>query len=115
MGEDRIAKSIIDSVTSVDTLTLDTVHRDEREITDSLALLEKRLEGQGLVDVQELSPDIKISLKYATSDNFLEEDVYYGLRKCYLQPVVAEMLAKAQEILRKLHPQVSLLVFDGVR
>ncbi|MEM6631767.1 MAG: M15 family metallopeptidase, partial [Bacteroidota bacterium] len=115
MGEDRIAKSIIDSVMSVDTLTLDTVHRDEREITDSLALLEKRLEGQGLVDVQELSPDIKISLKYATSDNFLEEDVYYGLRKCYLQPVVAEMLAKAQEILRKLHPQVSLLVFDGVR
>ena len=82
---------------------------------DSAAALANRLIAQGLVDVQELAPAIQTNLKYATTDNFLGEDVYYGLDKAFLQPEVAQMLAKAQEKLTAIHPQLVLLIFDGVR
>lgn len=77
--------------------------------------LEKRLIEAGLVDIQQVEPSIQVELKYATDDNFLGENVYGTLRNCYLQPVVADMLADAQRSLQKVHPNLSLLVYDGVR
>lgn len=82
---------------------------------DSAAALANRLTAQGLVDVQDLAPAIQINLKYATTDNFMGADVYYGLDKAFLQPEVAQMLAKAQEKLTAIHPKLVLLIFDGVR
>lgn len=77
--------------------------------------LEKTLIDQGLVDIEKVIPGIKVELKYSTEDNFFGKDVYGDHVRCYLQPVVAEMLGKAQESLKKDYPNLTLLVYDGVR
>ena len=77
--------------------------------------LEKSLQEQGLVDIEEEIPGIKVELKYSTEDNFFQQDVYGDLTRCYLQPVAAAMLAKAQKALQEEYPNLSLLVYDGVR
>lgn len=77
--------------------------------------LEKTLIDQGLVDIEKVIPGIKVELKYSTEDNFFGKDVYGDHVRCYLQPVVAEMLGKAQESLKKEYPNLTLLVYDGVR
>lgn len=77
--------------------------------------LEKTLIDQGLADIEKVIPGIKVELKYSTEDNFFGKDVYGDHVRCYLQPVVAEMLGKAQESLKKEYPNLTLLVYDGVR
>ncbi len=86
----------------------------ESQLRDILEL-EKSLIAQGLVNIHDLAPDIYVSLKYASTDNFMNEDVYQGLSRCYLQPKVALMLAKAQTLLSTQQPRLALLVYDGVR
>ena len=83
--------------------------------TQALPELEKSLLAQGLVDIQTVIPGIQVELKYSTEDNFFKQDVYGDLVRCYLQPVAATMLAKAQEDLQSGYPNLSLLVYDGVR
>ncbi|PZX53269.1 M15 family metallopeptidase [Algoriphagus chordae] len=77
--------------------------------------LESQLVAQGLVDIQELIPAIKVELKYSTTDNFFKQDVYGDLTKAFLQPEVAAQLKKAQEMLTTEYPDYTLLVYDGVR
>ncbi|MFN3999894.1 M15 family metallopeptidase [Algoriphagus sp.] len=77
--------------------------------------LEKTLIAQGLVDIETVIPGIRVELKYSTEDNFFGKDVYGDHVRAYLQPIVAEMLRKAQESLQKDHPNLTLLVYDGVR
>jgi len=77
--------------------------------------LEQRLIHQGLVNIHTIAPDILVELKYSTEDNFLNADTYGALESCYLQPKAAAMLKQAQEILKKSHPDLTLLVYDGVR
>jgi len=73
------------------------------------------LAAQGLVNVRQLDPSIRVELKYATPDNFMGEAVYGDLKDCYLQQEVAGMLMRAQARLRQDHPEVFLKVFDGAR
>lgn len=82
---------------------------------DELPELETKLIAQGLVDIETVIPGIKVELKYSTEDNFFGKDVYEDHVRAYLQPVVAEMLKKAQESLQKDYPNLTLLVYDGVR
>lgn len=82
---------------------------------DSLPNLEKAMIAQGLVDIEKVIPGIRVELKYSTEDNFFKQDVYGDHVRCYVQPVVAEMLQKAQENLQKEYPNLTLLVYDGVR
>nr|WP_250161321.1 M15 family metallopeptidase [Algoriphagus algorifonticola] len=77
--------------------------------------LEQRLIDQGLVDLQEYIPGIRVELKYSTTDNFFGQDVYGELDRAYLQPEVADQLKKAQELLQAENPDYTLLVYDGVR
>jgi len=77
--------------------------------------MEEKMIQAGLVDVRSIVPGIMVDLRYSTSDNFLGEDVYGGMEKCYLQPEVAGMLKKAQEILRERCPGCRLVALDGVR
>ena len=86
---------------------------EEEDLTG--ANLEKSLQDQGLVDIQKDIPGIQVELKYSTEDNFFNQDVYGDLTRCYLQPLAAEMLAKAQKALQEEYPSLSLLVYDGVR
>lgn len=76
---------------------------------------ENRMIEQGLVNIKELIPDIKIDLKYATRHNFLNKVLYTDLQNCYLQKEAAEMLKKAQVYLKSIQPEYSLIVFDGAR
>jgi D-alanyl-D-alanine dipeptidase len=82
---------------------------------ESLPELEQTLIAQGLVDIEKIIPGIRVELKYSTEDNFFKMDVYGDHVRCYVQPVVAEMLKKAQENLQKEYPNLTLLIYDGVR
>jgi len=97
-----------------DTQSHSSPHFDPPNIRDTSAL-EKSLINNGLVDVQSLRPDIKVELPYASNANFLQENVYGDIDRCYLQPEVALMLAEAQDHLVQEHPQLVLMVWDGVR
>lgn len=77
--------------------------------------LELALIDAGLVNVRKLNPAIMVDLKYASTDNFMEQNFYGDLRHCYLQPDVAMMLSKAQQYLKDLDPKLNLLVYDGAR
>ena len=81
----------------------------------SLPELEQTLLAQGLVDIQTVDPDIRVELKYSTEDNFFGKDVYGDHVRCYLQPEVAEMVKKAQGLLQMDYPNLTLLIYDGVR
>ncbi|MCJ7487022.1 MAG: M15 family metallopeptidase [Candidatus Aminicenantes bacterium] len=76
---------------------------------------EYTLTSMGLVDVQLLHSEIRVDLKYSTTDNFLGLDVYGALEKCFLQKEAARKLAAAQDLLTSLKPGWHLLIFDGAR
>ncbi len=73
------------------------------------------IKNYNLVDIQQLDPTLLVVLKYSTTDNFMETDVYGDLETCYLRRVPAEMLVKANSLLKKKHPDLRLLVYDGLR
>lgn len=70
---------------------------------------------QGLVDIHTLAPDIPVSLMYARADNFTGRVLYKDLKEAYLHPKAAKALAKAQQILKKSHPGLTLKVYDAAR
>lgn len=77
--------------------------------------LELKLIAAGLVDIQAIDSTIYIDVKYSTTDNFMNMDLYGDFDKAYLQKEVAEKLTKAQQYLKEEFPNYSLLVYDGVR
>jgi zinc D-Ala-D-Ala dipeptidase len=77
--------------------------------------LEKKLIARGLVDIQKQDPSIAVELKYSTTDNFVKEDVYGDLTRAYLQPMAAQKLVKANQLLKAKHPDYHLLVYDAAR
>jgi D-alanyl-D-alanine dipeptidase len=85
------------------------------KIEEPTSELEQNLIEQGLVNLEEMIPGIRVELKYSTEDNFFGQDVYGDLTNAYLQPEVAEMLWQAQEKLQSEHPNLVLHVYDGVR
>lgn len=87
----------------------------ELELEAEVPELEKRLMDQGLVNLQEVIPGIKVELKYSTTDNFFGKDVYGDLTNAFLQAEVADRLKNAQEKLQANHPNLTLLIYDGVR
>ena len=76
---------------------------------------EQKMREQGLVNIQEIDPDILVELKYSTTDNFVGKDVYGCITKCYLQKRPAEMLSNANDLLRRKNANYRLLVYDGGR
>lgn len=77
--------------------------------------LEQGLIDAGLIDIETIIPEVYVDLKYSTTDNFFGQDVYGELTRCYIQPEVAKMLLKSFEILKKEHPELTFLIYDGVR
>lgn len=88
---------------------------EQFKIKYQVSELEQKIIDAGLVDVEVVIPGIFVDLKYSTTDNFFGKDVYGDLTRCYVQPEVAEMLKKAHEKLKEEHPDLTFLVFDGVR
>jgi len=84
-------------------------------ITASMSDIERVLVQHGLINVNSIAPEIRVDLRYATPNNFTGKVLYVGLRKCYLQPEAAEMLAQAQQALQAKHPNYHLLILDCAR
>ncbi|MFK8044222.1 MAG: M15 family metallopeptidase [Crocinitomicaceae bacterium] len=87
----------------------------EKESVEKPDTLEQKIIDAGLVDVQTLEPSIRVELKYATIDNFMDTNVYGSFKKAYLQPEVASSLAKAQAFLQNIDSSLTLLIYDAVR
>lgn len=70
-----------------------------------------------LVDIQTIEggEDIIVELKYSTTDNFVGKDMYCELEKAYFAPDFARKVIRAQQILRKRNPQLTLLIYDAAR
>lgn len=75
----------------------------------------KKMAAMGFVDIRNVDPTIRVSLMYARADNFTGKVLYDDLREAYLHPSAAKALAKAQRILHKTHPELSLKVYDAAR
>jgi zinc D-Ala-D-Ala dipeptidase len=76
---------------------------------------EQKMREQGLVNVQEIDPNILVELKYSTTDNFVGKDVYGCITNCYMQKRPAEMLSNANDLLQKRNTNLRLLIYDGGR
>ncbi len=68
-----------------------------------------------LVDVQTINHNIVVSLKYATTDNFMHQKLYKHITKAYLKKDVAERLASCQNYLTNIDSSLHLLIYDAVR
>ena len=68
-----------------------------------------------LVDILSIRPDIKTDIKYATTDNFTGKILYSEDVGVYTEPVLAEAVAKAQETLKSINENYSLVIFDAAR
>jgi D-alanyl-D-alanine dipeptidase len=68
-----------------------------------------------LVNIQELDSTLLVELKYSTIDNFMKTDVYGELETCYMRKIPAQMLVNANIFLKENHPDLRLLIYDGLR
>ncbi len=75
----------------------------------------KRMAEQGMVDVLSVDSTIQVNLMYSRADNFTGKVLYTDLREAYLHPKAAAAVAKAQQALKKLRPELSLKIYDATR
>ena len=75
-----------------------------------------KMKDMGFVDVCFWEPSIQFYLVYATKDNFTGAPLYNSkLTKAWLHPRAAKMLIRAQEVLKREYPELSLFIFDAAR
>ncbi|MGB1040216.1 MAG: M15 family metallopeptidase [Flavobacteriales bacterium] len=115
-NSETIEKSVMDTTSVIDSIVKEKRKPKQKKLItyDSLSL-EEYLIQFGLVDIQSIEPQIKVDLKYSTTDNFVGVDLYGELNKAYCQPDMAVKLKKAYEYLQKEDSSLTLLVFDAVR
>ena len=77
--------------------------------------LDTWLHDRGLVDISVLDSTIRVHLVYATPDNFMRETVYTGITRAWLHSDAAQKLVTAQRLLKKEHPDLTLVVYDAAR
>jgi len=82
---------------------------------NSPVIATKAINTNEILNIQELDSTILVELKYSTTDNFLNQDMYGDLTACYLRRIPAEMLLEANKYLKNEHPELRLLVYDGLR
>lgn len=75
----------------------------------------RRMAAQGLKNVADEAPEVRISLMYTRADNFTGRVLYTSLCEAYLHPITMKALKKADERLRQLRPDLRLMVMDATR
>ncbi len=83
--------------------------------TNPLSATTRNMQKQGYVNVLDYEPSLHVSLMYTRPDNFTGRVLYTDLHEAFLHPDAARGLAKAQQELKRLHPELSLIVFDAAR
>ena len=76
-----------------------------------------KMREYNLVDIKSLpgAEDIVVCLKYSTTDNFVGKDMYGDLEAAYFTPSFARKVVRAQQILKKRNPNLTLLIYDAAR
>ena len=69
----------------------------------------------GMVNIKELDSKILVELKYSTEDNFVGRDMYGDLEDAYLEKEFASRVVRAQQILKRRNPNLTLLIYDAAR
>ena len=93
---------------------IDTIAKKEIIVEDTTDI-EKIFIRAGLVDIQKLDSNIKVNLRYASTNNFLGINMYGDFHRAYLQKEVAEKLINAQQFLKDTFPDYNLYVYDAAR
>lgn len=78
-------------------------------------IIPKVIAQNNLINIQTLDPSILVDVKYASTDNFMQQRLYFNINEIYLQKDVAERLVLAQKLLKNINPNLTLLIYDGVR
>ncbi len=82
---------------------------------DDRSATERSIERQGMVCLTDVDPTIRVDLMYARADNFTGRVLYADLHRAYLHPEAAQALKRAQTLLRRRRPDLSLAVYDAAR
>lgn len=61
------------------------------------------------------SPEVFLDMRYATQDNFMQQNIYHGFKRCFLASVAFDMFAAACEELRQKRPDLQFLIWDTLR
>ena len=61
------------------------------------------------------SSEVVLDLKYSTTDNFMNKDVYGRFTRCFLAPVAAKMFAEACAELKAKHRHLQFHIWDTLR
>ncbi len=88
------------------------INNSDESALDSLG---NRLSEMGLVDVQQINPNIRVDLKYSSTDNLMNTNVYGNLKRAYLREEIAQKLSRAQNYLTEIDSNLFLLVYDAAR
>ncbi len=91
-----------------------SVERVETE-TPKYTEMELQLLDFGLQDIAEVDSTIGVFMVYATPDNFLGHVLYPDIHHAFAIPAMAQKLVKAQQRLKSLRPDLSLLIYDAAR
>ena len=71
---------------------------------------EAQMRAAGLVDIHDLDSTIAVDLIYAKPYNFMGKVLYHNVNKAFMLPEAAEKLVKANKLLKKIRPDLNLIV-----
>lgn len=77
--------------------------------------IDELMKSYNMVDITTLDSSILVELKYSTTDNFVGVDMYGDLERAYLERKFAQKVVLAQSILKREHPNLTLLIYDAAR
>ena len=60
-------------------------------------------------------PGVAVDLRYASTNNFMKENLYGDFNRAFLHRIAADKLKRAAKNLQKIKPGWKLLVYDGLR
>ena len=117
-GEIEFRKLSVDTI-KADTTTTNILHMADTITADTIEPMipeiEKRIMDKGLENIQQYLPEVIVSLKYSTTDNFLGTDVYGELTNAYLQPECISKLKNAWNLLQQKKPGSTFIIYDALR
>lgn len=73
------------------------------------------MKSYNMMDITTLDSSILVELKYSTTDNFVGVDMYGDLERAYFEKEFAQKVVLAQSILKREHPNLTLLIYDAAR
>ncbi len=93
----------------------ETIKEEQQEIEDVFRREDSILQSIGMLRIDEIIPEIKIDMKYASENNFLGFDFYNGFKHAYAQKECIDKLKTALDLLHEEDSTLSFVIFDAAR